>query len=27
VPQAVNAAGITLTMAATTGLVMGCISA
>lgn len=27
VPQAVNAAGITLTMASTTGLVMGCISA
>lgn len=27
VPQAVNAAGITLTMATTTGLVMGCISA
>lgn len=27
VPQAVNAAGITLTMAANTGLVMGCISA
>lgn len=27
VPQAVNASGITLTMAATTGLVMGCISA
>jgi hypothetical protein len=27
VPQAVNASGITLTMAANTGLVMGCISA